>query len=342
MAAEAGPKRPPLGLIAGNPNFPGGWAQMVEKIKLADQLGYDSVWLGETWGYDLVARLTELVIATTRIKVGAGIFNAFSRSPGVLAATAATLDERSEGRFILGLGSSGAYVVEHWHGIPFDRPLRRLREYTEIINMIMRREKLVYDGEIYKLERGFRLQFTPVRDHIPIYIASITPKSMVQSGEIADGVLPIYWPSGRYGELRQLLDQGAAAAGRPAGGTAIAPYITTAIIADEAQREAARLKAREPIAFYIGRMGRFYAEMLARYGYAAEVAAVQEGWRTGPDTARERVSDAMLDDTAIVGTTDEVRAKLADWHALGVDEPLISMPPGTPDQAGAVLEALIR
>ena len=85
MAAEAGPKRPPLGLIAGNPNFPGGWEQMVAKVKLADELGYDSVWMGETWGYDLVARLTELVLATKRIKVGAGIFNTFSRSPGTLA-----------------------------------------------------------------------------------------------------------------------------------------------------------------------------------------------------------------------------------------------------------------
>lgn len=342
MASETGTTRPPLGLIAGNPNFPGGWAQMVEKVKLADQLGYDSVWLGETWGYDLVARLTELVIATTRIKVGAGIFNTFSRSPGVIAATAATLDERSGGRFVLGLGSSGAYVVEHWHGVPFDRPLRRLREYTEIINMIMRREKLVYGGEIYNLERGFKLQFTPLRDHIPIYIAAITPKSMEQSGAIADGVLPIYWPSGRYGELRQLLDAGATAAGRPAGSVAIAPYVTTAIVVDEEQRAAARLKAREPIAFYIGRMGRFYAEMLARYGYADEVAAVQAAWQTGPDAARAQVSDAMLDDTAIVGTVDEVRARLAAWHGLGVDQPLISMPPGTPDQAGAILAALIR
>ena len=342
MAAEAQPKRPPLGLIAGNPNFPGGWEQMVAKVKLADELGYDSVWMGETWGYDLVARLTELVLATKRIKVGAGIFNTFSRSPGTLASVAATLDERSGGRFILGLGSSGAYVVEHWHGIPFDRPLRRLREYTEIINMIMRREKLVYQGEIFNLERGFRLQFTPIRDHVPIYIAAITPRSMEQSGEIADGVLPIYWPSGRYGELRQTLDRSSEAAGRPAGSVAIAPYLTTAVIADESQREAARQKAREPIAFYIGRMGRFYAEMLARYGYSAEVAAVREGWQTGPDTARDQVSDAMLDDTAIVGTADEVRAKLAAWHALGLDEPLISMPPGTPDQAAPVLEALIR
>lgn len=104
---------------------------------------------------------------------------------------------------------------------------------------------------------------------------------MEQSGEIADGVLPIYWPSGRYGKLRQMLDAGSVAAGRPAGSVAIAPYITTAVVVDEEQRAAARLKARQPVAFYVGRMGRFYAEMLARYGYAAEVAAVQEGWKPG-------------------------------------------------------------
>ncbi len=331
-----------IGVIANNPNFPGGWQQTVEKVQLADQLGYDSVWLGETWGYDIVSRMTELVIATARIKVGSGIFNVFSRSPGVIASTMATLDDRSDGRMICGLGSSGAYVVEHWHGVPFEKPLRRIREYTEIINMIMRQEKLVYHGEVLQLERGFRLQVTPRRDHIPVYIAAITPKSIVQSGEIADGILPVYWPSTQLAALRQQLDAGSATAGRAPGSVSIASYITTAVIADESQRAAARQKAREPIAFYVGRMGRFYAEMLARYGYADEVAAIQATWAIGPEAARDAVSDAMLDDTAIVGTVDEVRAKLAEWHALGLDEALIGLPPGDPAQSGATLAALIR
>ena len=348
MAAEAarpaegtgGRRR--LGLLAGNPNFPGDWRETVEKVRLADQLGYDSVWMGETWGYDLVVQLTELALATERIKLGSGIFNVYSRSPGVIASTIATLDERSGGRMLLGLGSSGAYVVEHWHGVPFDRPLRRIREYVEIVDAILRREKLVYQGEVFRLERGFRLRFTPVREHIPVYIAAITPRSIRQTGEIADGVLPIYWPSHEYPALRRLLDEGAARAGRPPGGAAIAPYITCAVVADEAQREVARRRAREPLAFYIGRMGRFYAEMLERYGFAEEVAAVRRGWEAGPRAAAAAVSDALLDATAIVGTPEEVRARLDAWAALGVDQPLISMPPGSPDEAGPILEALLR
>jgi len=330
-----------LGILANNPNFPGAWQQTVEKVQIADELGYDSVWLGETWGYDLVSRLTELVIATRQIAVGAGIFNVFSRSPGVIASTMATLDERSGGRMCCGLGSSGGQVIEHWHGVPFEKPLRRIREYTEIINMIMRQEKLVYHGEIFNLERGFKLQVTPVREHIPIYIAAITPKSIEQSGAIADGILPIYWPGSRLPELRAQLDAGAMAAGRAPGSVEIASYITTAVITDESQRAAARDKAREPIAFYVGRMGRFYAEMLAKNGYAAEVAAIIAGWREGPEAARAAVSDAMVDDTAIVGTVEETRAKLADWQARGLDQALISLPPGDPASARAILAAII-
>lgn len=334
-----------IGLVANNPNFPGAWQETVEKIVLADELGYDTVWLGETWGYDLVTRLTELVLATKRIRIGAGIFNVFSRTPGVLASTIATLDERSGGRIVCGLGSSGAQVIEHWHGVPFDRPLRRLREYTEIINLIMRREPLHYRGEIFTLERGFKLQIAPVRAHVPIYIAAITPRSIDQAGEIADGLLAVYWPASRLPALRAQLDAGAARAGRAPGrapgSTRIAAYITTVAIADEGQRAAARDVAREPLAFYIGRMGRFYAEMLGRHGYAEEVAAIGAGWRVGPDAARAAVSDRLLDDTAIVGTPAEIRARLVAWHADGLDEAAISLPSGSVAGSAAILRAII-
>ncbi len=333
---------PRIGLVADNPNFPAAWEQVVEKVKLADQLGYDSVWIGEAWGYDVFTSLADLVRVTKRIKLGTGIANVFSRSPGVIASTIATLDERSGGRMLLGLGSSGAHVIEHWHGVPFEKPLRRLREYTEIIRMILRREKLVYSGEIFHLERGFKLQFTPLRSHIPIYSAAITPKSLEQSGEIADGVLPVYWPKEHYPDLRQMLDAGSAKAGRPAGVVKIAPYLTSALVLDEGQREFARQKAREPIAWYIGRMGVFYAEMLARNGFAEEVETVKRGWQTGPKTALAGVSDALLDATALVGTPEEVAEKLGALGALGVDEPILSMPSGTPDQAGEALEALMQ
>jgi F420-dependent oxidoreductase-like protein len=333
---------PRIGLVADNPNFPAEWEQVVEKVKLADQLGYDSIWIGEAWGYDVFNSLADLVRVTSRIKLGTGIANVFSRSPGVIASTIATLDERSGGRMLLGLGSSGANVIEHWHGVPFEKPLRRLREYTEIINMVMRREKLVYPGEIFRLERGFKLQFTPLRNHIPIYIAAITPKSLEQSGEIADGVLPVYWPKDRYPDLRRMLDDGSAKAGRPAHAVKIAPYLTSAIVLDASQRELARQKAREPIAWYIGRMGVFYAEMLARNGFPEEVEAVKLGWQSGPKTALAAVSDTLLDATALVGTPEEVAEKLRDLQKLGVDEPILSIPPGTPDQAGEALAALMR
>src|SRR4029079_8473397 len=129
-----------------------------------------------------------------KIQLGTAIVNVFSRTPAVLAMTFGTLDDLSGGRAIIGLGSSGKNVIEHWHGVPFEKPATRLREYIEIINTIMRGEKLNYSGKLFKLERGFTMQFQPLRPHIPTYIASITPKSMEQTGEIADGWIPIYWP----------------------------------------------------------------------------------------------------------------------------------------------------
>lgn len=342
MVAPASSSDLRIGLIADNPNFPAGWEQVVEKVKLADQLGYDSVWLGEAWGYDVFTSLADLARVTQRIKLGTGIVNVFSRSPGVIASSIATLDERSGGRMLLGLGSSGGNVIEHWHGVRFEKPLRRLREYAEIINIIMRREKLLYHGDIFQLERGFKLQFTPLRKHIPIYIAAITPKSIEQTGEIADGVLPIYWPKEQYPAMRRMLDAGSAKAGRAAGSVSVAPYITTEILMDESQRQAVRDRACSPIAFYIGRMGVFYAEMLARHGYAADVEAVKRGWEAGPKTAARSVSDALLDATAIIGTPEEMAAHLKAWQQLGVNEPIITMPSGTPEQAGQALEALMQ
>lgn len=329
-----------VGIVADNPNFPGEWSDIVAKVHLADELGYDSVWLGETWGAELFTSLADLMHATRQIKLGAGIANVYSRSPGIIAASAATLDERSGGRFILGLGSSGPQVIEHWHGAKYERPLRRLREYVEIVNMIMRREPLTYQGEIFALERGFKLRFKPVRDHIPIYLASLSPKSIEQCGAIADGILPTFWPSEAFPAMRQTLDAASQGAGRPAGSVQIAPYITTALIVDEQQREIARRMARAPIAWYIGRMGTFYADMLRRHGYEAEVEAVQAAWKEGAEAASAAVSDRLVDSTAIVGTPHEVAQRLRAWQALGVEEPLIAMPPGPVDAAGALLDAL--
>lgn len=336
--------RSKVGLVADSPNFPGEWQQVIEKVKIADELGFDSVWLGESWGYELFTSMGDLVHATKRIKIGAGIANIYSRSPALIASTAATLDERSGGRIMLGLGPSGANVVEHWHGVPFEKPVRRTREYVEIIRMILRGDKLLYHGEFFNLERGFKLRFTPVRANLPIYVAAMGPKNIVQTGEIADGAMPVYWPEQKWGEMREQLDEGARIAGRAAHSAAIAPYITSVILpedANEQQWSIARFKAAAALAYYIGKMGVYYAQMLSRHGFAAEVEAVREGWKQGMKSAIDAVSPQMLEATAIVGTPKEVVAKLDRWAAAGVDEPLLAMPGGSVDDTASELGALM-
>ena len=331
--------------MADAPNFPAAWDEVVAKVKIADELGYDSIWLGESWGYELFTSMTDLVRATKRIKVGAGIANVYSRSPAVIASTIATLDERSGGRIVLGLGPSSANVNEHWHGVPFQKPVQRTREYVEIIRMILRGEKLIYHGEFFNLERGFKLRFNPIRKEVPIYIAAMGPKNVVQSGEIADGVLPVYWPGNKWGELREQLDEGSRVAGRPPHSAAIAPYLTCLILdenATEEDRKSARFRAATPLAYYIGKMGVYYAQMLTRQGYGKEVEAVQQGWKTGMQSGIEAVTPELLDATSLVGTPTEIVAKLDQWVAAGVDEPILSMPPGTVDIAGPQLEALMK
>ncbi|MFL5696306.1 MAG: LLM class flavin-dependent oxidoreductase [Ktedonobacteraceae bacterium] len=333
-----------VGLVAEIPNFPGPWSEVMEKVKLADELGYDSIWLGESWGYELFTSMGDLVRITKRIKIGAGIANIYSRTPALIASTVATLDERSGGRIILGLGPSGANVVEHWHGVPFQKPVKRTREYVEIIRMILRGERLVYHGEFFNLERGFKLRFKPLRADLPIYIAAMGPKNVAQSGEIADGVMPVYWPGNKWGELRAQLDEGARIAGRPPHSAAIAPYVTGIILdenADENDRAAAHLQAAGPLAFYIGRMGDYYADMLTRHGYGADVERVQEAWKHKEKNPAEAVSPELLEATAIIGTPREVVAKLDQWAASGVDEPLLGMPAGSVDEVGAKLSALM-
>jgi alkanesulfonate monooxygenase SsuD/methylene tetrahydromethanopterin reductase-like flavin-dependent oxidoreductase (luciferase family) len=255
--------------------------------------------------------------------------------------TFGTLDELSQGRAIIGLGSSGRNVIEHWHGVPFEKPATRLREYIEIINMIMRQEKLNYDGKVFKLGRGFTAQFPTFRNHIPTYIASITPKSMEQTGEVADGWIPIYWPKDKIQDGVDTLMRGAAKAGKKREDITVAPAIVMQIT-DGGSEEQIRMAARGPIAFYIGRMGTYYYEMLERHGFEEEVAKVKEGWAArDPRAAAAGVSDRMLDQTAIVGPLERCKEELDARRALGVDLPLIQMPGRDAAEMGKMLEVLL-
>ena len=157
-------------------------------------------------------------------------------------------------------------------------------------------------------------------------------------------MLPVYWPGDKWGEMRETLDEGARMAGRPAHSTVIAPYVTSVILdehATESDRAAARLFAAAPLAFYIGRMGVYYADMLTRHGFGEEVAVVQEAWKHKDKNPAEAVAPALMEATSIIGTPKEVVAKLDQWAASGVDEPLLGMPGGSVDEVGAKLSAMM-
>ena len=185
------------------------WETSIEKIQIAESLGYECVVVPESWQLSAIPWLSLIAEHTNKIQIGTSIINSFSRSPAALAQDFATLEIISEGRMILGIGSSSAAVVENYHGIPFKKPLRRLKEYTEIFNMLISGEKLFYEGEIYKLTQGFSLRYDRPRNHVPVWIASLTPKSLEQSGEIADGIMPVHWPSSRMYELKDQMNIGA-------------------------------------------------------------------------------------------------------------------------------------
>jgi F420-dependent oxidoreductase-like protein len=330
-----------IGLQLGFAGSPSERADIVERVRVADDLGVDSVWAAEAWGRDAFSILTQLALTTKNIRLGTAIVNVFSRTPAVLAMTFGTLDELSGGRAIIGLGSSGANVIEHWHGVKFEKPATRLREYIDIMNTIMAHKRLMYDGQLFKLERGFTMQFPTVRDHIPTFIASITPKSMMQTGEIADGWIPIYWPKDKLREGIDLLMQGAAKAGKKREDLTVAPAVVMQIT-ESGTDEAIRAQARAPIAFYVGRMGTFYYEMLTRNGFGDEVAKIRDAWASrDPKGAAAAVSDRMLDQTAIVGPLDRCKEELDERRALGMDLPIVQMPGADAAEMGRILERLL-
>src|SRR3954468_10827980 len=173
--------------------------QQLEVVKEAESAGYDSVWAAEAYGSDTATVLAWIAAQTEKIRIGSAILQIPGRTPAMTAMTAATLDHLSNGRMILGIGSSGPQVAEGWHGQPFKRQLQRTREYVEILRKALVRERLEYDGEIYTLPlpdgpgKALKLTIAPVQDQIPIYIAAIGPKNTQLAGEIADGWIPLFF-----------------------------------------------------------------------------------------------------------------------------------------------------
>lgn len=328
--------------FAGNPEQT---KEVIKRVQIAEEVGVEAVFTAETWGRDQFSLLTQVAMATSKIKIGTGIAPVFGRSPGVLAMTAATLDELSGGRVVLGLGTSGARVIEHWHGEAFKKPIQRTKEYIEIINLIMSGEKVFYEGEIFKLQRGFKLLFEPVRKHIPIFVASISPKSMESLGAVADGWMPIYWPKSKFQQGKATVAEASKKAGRAADAVECIASLTVVLNPDI---EKAKVQAAGPISWYVTNMGDFYHEMLTRNGFGDEVAAMRkagEEHRPGPFQTNPEIMAAMgermLEETAIYGDLETVAAGLEERRQLGVDLPSISMPQGSPEQVEKILGALV-
>jgi F420-dependent oxidoreductase-like protein len=255
---------------------------LIEQAKIADDAGVELLSVAEAWGRDAFTILALLASNTSNLTLGTSIVNVFSRSPGALAQHFATLDEISKGRMLIGLGSSGPNVIEHFHGVKFGKPLTRIKEYTEIINMIMAEEPLNYDGDIYHLERGFTIRFKPYRPHIPVHIASVTPKSIRQTAEIADGWIPIYLPKPQWKPQLDAFYGYVAEAGRDRAEVDVRNPVTVTVTEDI---EAARHGSASAAAFYIARMGDFYYEHFSRMGYSDEANAVRRAWAEGGSQA---------------------------------------------------------
>jgi len=303
--------------------------QQLDIVGEAESAGFDSVWAAEAYGSDTATVLAWLAAHTERIRIGSAIFQMPARTPAMTAMTAATLDNISDGRMTLGIGSSGPQVAEGWHGQPFARQLQRTREYVEILRKALARERLEYDGEIYTLPipdgpgKALKLTIATVQERLPIYIAAIGPKNTTLTGEIADGWLPTFFSPEHVGEFRELLEEGAARAG---GDKAIdesfdiAPNVNVSIDDDV---ERARDAVRPLLALYVGGMGsrekNFYNALVRRYGFEDVANEVQDLYLDGKkDEAAAALPAELIDQTSLCGPKEHVADRLAVYRDAGV------------------------
>jgi alkanesulfonate monooxygenase SsuD/methylene tetrahydromethanopterin reductase-like flavin-dependent oxidoreductase (luciferase family) len=314
--------------------------KVFERVKIADDAGVDSVFVAEAWGRDAFTLLTQLAERTKRIKLGTGIVNYYSRTPAALAQHFATLDELSEGRMIIGLGSSSANVVEHFHGVKFEPTLARMRDTVNIINMLMANQNLVYKSKVFTpMERGFTLRFQPVRDHIPVYLASFRPKAIKVVAEIADGWMPTMIPIQQAkAQTEKFLGYVKDAGRDPAQMTVRFLGVTVA-----KDKERAMQGAKAGTAFYIARMGDFYYKQLSDMGRADEANEIRRAWKEGGSGAGiAAVSDELSNSLGFVGSVEECRDRLDEEAAAGINLHNVGVAGFDPVEEGKIYEQLVK
>jgi F420-dependent oxidoreductase-like protein len=301
------------------------WSEAADYVVEAERLGVDDVWSAEAWGHDAVTPLAFLAARTTRLRLGTGIMQAGTRTPALVAMTAMSLAAMSGNRFVLGLGVSGPQVIEGWHGIRFDRPVQRMREIIEIVRMAARGERVAYQGKVYQLPlpggegKALRSGAPPVPP-IPVYLATLSPRSLECTGEVADGWLGTSFMPEHADVFFDSLAVGAARVGRKltdldlqAGGVAA--------FSDDVERLIAERKPG--LAFTLGAMGsarhNFYNDAFRRAGYEDVAVEAQRLWLAGKrEEATARVPDEMVLKTNLLGTEAMVRARIAAYRAAGV------------------------
>jgi F420-dependent oxidoreductase-like protein len=302
--------------------------QQLQLVLEAERLGYDSVWTAEAYGSDAATILAWLAGQTSRIRLGAAIFQMPARSAAMTAMTAATIDQLSGGRMILGIGSSGPQVAEGWHGQRFARQLQRTREYVAVVRMALARERVEFHGETLELPlpdgpgKALKLTIAPVQERIPIYLAAIGPRNTRLAAEIADGWMPVLFSPEHVDEFRPNLEAGFERAGDGKGYADfdIAPSVNVFVSDD---LESARDAMRGFLALYVGGMGsrekNFYNRLVASYGFEDAARTVQDLYLEGrKEEAAAALPGELIDAVSLCGPEDRVRDRLRAMEAAGV------------------------
>ncbi|MBM6399603.1 LLM class F420-dependent oxidoreductase [Phycicoccus sonneratiae] len=319
-----------LGLAGGYAGM-GMGEDLLELVQEADRLGYASVWVAEAYGSDSPTVLAWLAAQTERIGLGAGVMQIPARTPAMTAMTAATLDTLSGGRFLLGLGVSGPQVSEGWHGVRFEDPLGRTREYVDIVRSALHRENVAHDGEHFTLPlpdgpgKSLRLTIHPPRPDLPIYLAAVGPRNLRLTGEVADGWLAIFLSPEHSADQLASVREARAAAGR---GTAEDPMdgfdtVATVPVVVSDDLEAARAAVAPYTALYIGGMGsreqNFYNRLARRMGFDAAADTIQDLYLAGrPRDAAAAVPMELADATALLGPPERIAERVGRYADAGV------------------------
>ncbi|HEX8918964.1 MAG TPA: LLM class flavin-dependent oxidoreductase [Chloroflexota bacterium] len=311
-----------------------GLDDVLSLARLAEERDFDSIWVPETWGTDAGTVLALLASHTERIKIASGVFNVYSRSAALLAQTAASLQDASGGRFVLGLGASGPKVIEDWHGMAYGEPLRRTKEYVTFIRFALAGGRVQVDGR-YVRSSGFRLENSPGHP-VSIYLAALGPRNVMLAGEMADGWLPIFSPASWLDARLRLLQEGASRAGRSASAVDVASFLPC-LVGPKAP-DLLRLQ----VAYYVGGMGSFYARMVAEAGFEADAAAIRGAWQSGDRRAAvEHVGPRLLDACTLGSEVGQIIRRIGVYRAAGVRLPIVSIPRGaTAEQVADTIEAL--